>query len=213
MNNFKYAIFDMDGTLLDSMSEWKNLGRDYLVNRGIKVPDNINDILNSMTVNEATLYFQKEFGIKENSEQINSDILKMIENKFLYELKLKPFVKEYLEKLRKENVNMCIATATPTYLAKAAMERLNVLHYFSFIVCCDDVGIGKTMPDIFHHATNKLNANLNEVVVFEDSDYAMKTSKDAGFFTVGVFDENLSKPRKEIEALCHKYIESFQELI
>ncbi len=213
MKKFKYAIFDMDGTLLDSMSEWKNLGRDYLVNRGIDVPDDINDILNSMTINEATLYFQEEFGIMENIEQINTDILKMIENKFLYELKLKPFVKEYLDKLKKENINMCIATATPAYLAKAAMERLGVLDYFSFIVCCDDVGIGKTMPDIFHYAVEKFDANPNEVAVFEDSDYAMKTSKDAGLYTIGVFYENLNKPLEEIKLICHKYIESFEELI
>lgn len=213
MKNFKYVIFDMDGTILDSMNEWKNLGKNYLVGRGIKVPENINEIINSLTVNEATQYFQKEYGLKESVEEINTAIIKMIEHKFRHELMLKPFVREYLQKLKNNDVKMCVATATPVDLAMQALKRLDVIDYFSFVVCCDDVGIGKTMPDIYHYAAEKFGAEPNEIMVFEDSDYAMKTSKNAGYYTVAVFDENTDKTRKELEMICDKYIESFEELL
>jgi len=108
---------------------------------------------------------------------------------------------------------MCIATATPVDLAISALKRLHVIDYFSFVVCCDDVGIGKTKPDIFHYAAEKFGAEPNEIIVFEDSDYAIRTSKNAGFYTVAVFDENLDKTREEIEMICDKYIESFEELL
>ncbi|MGB4437763.1 MAG: HAD family phosphatase [Sedimentibacter sp.] len=213
MKHFKYAIFDLDGTLLDSMPAWKNLGRDYLLSNGINVPDNLNEIIASMSMMEAAEYFQKKFNIQISSEKIISDINKLIENKYLYEMKLKPYAKEYLNKLKNENVNICIATATSIYLAKAALERLGVLDCFSFVASCDEVGVGKNKPDIFYFAANKLNADPVEIAVYDDADFALITAKEAGFFTIGVFDQSSKDKRENIEAICDRYIESFREFI
>ena len=90
MKKFGHAIFDMDGTMMDSMPAWKNLGRDYLIGKGIKVPQNLNVITNDMSMTESANYFQKELGVNDNVQKIMSDINELIEDKYKYEMPLKP---------------------------------------------------------------------------------------------------------------------------
>lgn len=213
MKKYKYAIFDMDGTLIDSMPVWENLGREYLNEKGVKVPENLNEIINAMSLTESANYFRKEFGIKDSVKKIISDINKLIENKYRYEIPLKLYAKEFLSSLKRDNVTMCVATATPIELAQAALKRLNVLEYFYCIVCCDEVGIGKTKPDVYYLAINKMGAGIDNTIIYEDADYAMKTAKSAGFYTVGVHDEATGKTKEEMKLLCNRYIDSFEDLL
>ncbi|MDD3752169.1 MAG: HAD hydrolase-like protein, partial [Tissierellia bacterium] len=108
MKKLKYKIFDLDGTLLDSMAAWRNLGKDYLLQKGINPPDNLNEIIAAMSMIESAAYFQKAFKIELSAEEIIKEIKMLIENKYKYEFKLKPYVKEYLQKLKDENSVMCI---------------------------------------------------------------------------------------------------------
>ncbi|MDD2396808.1 MAG: HAD family phosphatase [Tissierellia bacterium] len=213
MKKLKYKIFDLDGTLLDSMAAWRNLGKDYLLQKGINPPDNLNEIIAAMSMIESAAYFQKAFKIELSAEEIIKEIKMLIENKYKYEFKLKPYVKEYLQKLKDENSVMCIVTATPLKLAKAALERNEIIDYFSFVISCDEVGVGKNNPDIFILAANKLNAKPYEIAVYEDADFALITAKEAGFYTIGVYDDYFKNERKDIELISDIYIESFKELL
>ncbi len=213
MKKLKYKIFDLDGTLLDSMAAWRNLGKDYLLQKGINPPDNLNEIIAAMSMIESAAYFQKAFKIDLSAEEIIKEIKMLIENKYKYEFKLKPYVKEYLQKLKDENSVMCIVTATPLKLAKAALERNEIKKYFSFVISCDEVGLGKNKPDIFLLAANRLNAEPFEIAVYEDADFALITAKEAGFYTIGVYDDYFKNERKDIELIGDIYIESFKELL
>lgn len=203
----------MDGTLIDSMPAWEKLGEEYLTQNGIKVPESLNEIINAMSLTESANYFRREFGIKASVKKIISDINKLIEDKYRYEIPLKPYVNEYLSSLKREGVTMCIATATPLELAEAALKRLKVLQYFSCIVCCDEVGAGKTKPDVYYFAIKKMGANIEDTMVYEDADYAMKTAKEAGFYTIGVYDEAAGREKEEMKLLCDEYIDSFECLL
>jgi len=132
LRKYRHAIFDMDGTIMDSMPAWKNLGNDYLTGKGIKVPENLNEIISAMSMTESANYFRKEFGIRDCLKRIISDVNQFIEDKYRYEIPLNPYVKEYLSKLQRDGVIMYVATATPVQLAEAALKRLEVLRYFSF---------------------------------------------------------------------------------
>jgi len=213
LRKYKYVIFDMDGTIMDSMPIWKNLGKDYLTSNGIKVPKNLNEIIGAMSMVESANYFRKEFGIRDCLKRIISDVNQLIEDKYRYEMPLKPYVKEYLSNLQREGVIMCVVTATPVQLAEAALKRLEVLQYFSFVVCCDEVGVGKSKPDSYYLAVKKMGADIADTMVYEDADYAMKTAKGAGFYTIGVYDESAGKPKEEMLLLCDRYIDSFECLL
>jgi HAD superfamily hydrolase (TIGR01509 family) len=98
-------------------------------------------------------------------------------------------------------------------LAEAALKRNGIIKYFSFIISCDEVGVGKNKPDIFYLAANKLNAKPSEIAVYEDADFALITAKEAGFYTIGVYDDYFKNARKDIELISDIYIESFKELL
>lgn len=213
MKKFKYIIFDLDGTLLDSMEAWRNLGRDYLLKINIIPPENLNEIIEPMSMKEAAEYFRQAFKITKSSNEIILEVKELIKYKYKYELQLKPYVREYLQKLKSENVKMCIATASPLELANHALERTEILNYFSFVLSCDEVKVGKDKPDVFYKAAEKLNADISEICVYDDADFALITAKEAGFYTVGVYDEFYKDKRKDIEIISDRYIETFKELI
>lgn len=213
MRIYRYAIFDLDGTITDSMIAWKNLAKDYLTGKGVKVPENLNEIISAMSMTESANYFRREFGIKDCLEQVICDVNLLIEGMYKYEIPLKPYVKEYLAKLQRDGVIMCVATATPVQLAKDALKRLEVLQYFSFVVCCDEVGVGKSKPNIYYLALEKMGADITNTMVYEDADYAIKTAKGEGFYTIGVYDESAGKSREEMQLLCDRYIDSFECLL
>lgn len=213
MKKFKYSIFDLDGTLLDSMYGWKNLGKEYLLSMGIVPPNNINDTISAMSMEESAEYFKKAFKINLSVEEIISELNELICDKYKNEFKLKPYVKEYLQKLKDEKVTMCIATATSLKLAKIALERNEIINYFSFVLSCDEVGVGKNKPDIYYLAANRLDAEVSDIIVYEDADFALITAKEAGFYTIGVYDVSFEIKRKNIEIISDMYIESFNELL
>lgn len=213
MKQFKFSIFDLDGTLLDSMAAWHNLGRDYLLLNGVIPPENLNEILESMSMMESAEYFRQAFKINLRPEEIISEVNELIAGKYKNELALKPYVREYLQKLKEEDVKMCIATATPLKLAKTALERNEIIDYFSFVASCDEVGVGKNKPDIFYMAANKLNAKISDISIYDDADFALITAKEVGFYTVGVYDDSFKDKRKDIELISDIYIESFKELL
>lgn len=213
LKKFKYSIFDLDGTLLDSMDAWRNLGRDYLLNMRINPPNNLNEIIEPMSMIEAAEYFRQAFKIELSSGEIITGVKRLIEDRYKYELQLKPYVKEYLHKLKNENVKMCIATATPLKLANYALERTEIINYFSFVSSCDEVGVGKSKPNIFYMAANRLNADISDICVYDDADFALITAKEAGFYTIGVYDDFFKDKRKNIEIISDMYIETFKELI
>lgn len=213
MKNFKFAIFDLDGTLLESMEAWNKLGRDFLLKNGAEVPDNLNEIIKSMTLKESAQYFQTAFKINLSVDEILKEMSFIMEEKYRNELKLKPYVKEYLEKLKSDNVKMCIASATPLHMIEFALKRLNIFDYFEFISSCDQVGVGKNHPDIFYYAAKKLKADPSEIIVYEDADFALITAKEANFYTIGVYDKYYAHKRRDIELISDLYIESFKELL
>jgi len=202
----KQAIFDLDGTILDSLPVWDGLGAEYLRRLGFKPKDNLQEVLKTLSLEQAAEYFQKECGVKKSAAEIIADVCKMIEDRYKYSIGLKDGVADFLEKLQKAGIKMAIATATERPLAEAAMRRNGILHYFDYIFTCSEVGAGKDEETIYLEACRALGGKVEDTVVFEDSLYAIETAKKAGFTVVAVGEPAFAADENKIRSLVDYYI-------
>lgn len=183
----KYAIFDMDGTLIDSMPVWKGLASEYLHSKGVsEIPADLPERIKTMTMSESAELFKREFGLTGDPER---EMNAMLEEHYRSDIPLKPGVRDYLHQLQEKGVRMCVASATAEHLMEASLKRLGVLPCFAFLLSCESVGAGKHSPAVYHEAARRLDAKPEEIAVYEDALYAIETAKSAGFHTVGIHDE------------------------
>lgn len=207
-----YAIFDLDGTLLDSMKIWDNIGDDFLKLYGITPPQDLKRILKTMSLKQSAEYFKEIYALPLSISQIMDQINEMAKEKYRCEVTLKPHVIDYLEKLKLQKTIMCVATASDYTSAKGVLGRLGILDYFRFIITESDVGCGKENPKIYNAAAERFGCDPGEIVIFEDALHCVKTAKNAGFYVVGVADKSAEKDKEEIKKLCDQYINSFVEM-
>lgn len=205
------AIFDVDGTLLDSMSIWDAVGEDYLRSIGYRPRGNLNEAFKDMSLDQAARYYQAEYGVALSVEEITAGVNAMLEDFYRHRATLKPGAGEFVEELSRRGVRLCIATATDRYLVEAALGRCGVLSRFERIFTCGEVGHGKDEPDIFEAALRFLGTERSKTVVFEDALYAARTAKKAGFRLAAVYDAH-EKGQAEIRRLADLYLENFEQL-
>lgn len=185
----RFAIFDMDGTLVDSMGYWQSLEREFLIRKG--VTDQLEDILERtkpLTLMEAAALFSEYCHIDGTPEQLVEEVLSIMEEHYRNDVTVKPGIFAYLDKLKERGVVMCVASATPRHLVQLCLERLGLAHYFSFLLSCVDVGAGKRQPDVFLEAARRMGAAPHETAVYEDAIYAVRTAHAAGFHVVAIHD-------------------------
>lgn len=207
----KGAIFDVDGTILDSMGIWDEAGIRYLKSKGIEAPSDLGDTLFTMTIAEAADYLKEKFALKETPDAIEQGILDTVKDYYYEEAPLKNNVAEVLEMLKRNKIPMAVASSSEKAHIEAAFQRLGILKYFQAIYTCQEVGEGKSSPLIFEKACEELGTNPEETYVFEDALHAIKTAKKAGFRTVGIYDRYSEKDQKEIQGTADSYIESWEQ--
>ena len=204
------AIFDFDGTLLDSMFIWDTIGEDYLRTLGKEPHEDLKETFMTLTLEEAAEYYREHYKVTLSVTEIVDSINAMVEGIYRTKVTLKPGVMAYLRLLKERGVKMCVATVTDRYLVEDTLERLGILHYFSDIFTCAEVGYGKDKPIIYQKALEHLGTAKEETFVFEDSLFALETAKTDGFPTVGVYDMHESR-QEEMKRLADCYVRSFEE--
>lgn len=189
-----FAIFDMDGTLVDSMRFWKVLGEEYLKSRGVgQIPGNLSERIKAMTMTESAALFVKEFALTGTPEEAAAQMNAMMERHYREDIPEKAGTREYLEMLKSRGVRLCVASSTAGELQEACLKRLGLYDYFDFLISCEEVGAGKDRPDVYLAAARRLGAAPADTAVYEDAFYALQTAKAAGFYAVGVYDESAGK--------------------
>ena len=202
----KFAIFDLDGTLLDSSEMWRTLGERYLKYIG-KTPEvGLSEKLNKMTMLESARYLHREYNIPYSSEEILRHITRMTEKYYTEEVRLKDGASKLLAALHSHCVHMSIATAGNERLGMNALMRLGVSDFFEGAVSCSDYG-SKISPDVFLAAADLIYAIPEETIVFEDSLFAVRTAKKAGFATAAVKDIS-EKEQDELKKTADFYSEN-----
>ncbi len=184
----KGAIFDVDGTLLDSMEIWEDAGVRYLRRIGVEPEKNLSEILYPMTMTEGAEYVKERYRLTFALDEIVQGVLDTVRDFYFYEASVKPGAKKLLSWMKEKNIPMAAATASDREHIEAAFKRLGIDGYFGRIFTCSEVGAGKRHPLIYEKAAAYLKAEPGEILVFEDAFYALVTAKNAGFRTVGVYD-------------------------
>ncbi|MCI2056402.1 MAG: HAD family phosphatase [Oscillibacter sp.] len=209
--NKRFCIFDMDGTLVDSMVYWQRLGREFLADQG--VTQNVDAVLErvkAMTITESAALFMQEFGLSGTPESIGAAMNDVMENHYRADIPLKPGVREYLDALHQAGAVLCVVSATKKSLVEACLRRLGVADDFAFFLSCEEVGAGKDRPDAYLEAAHRLGAAPSEIAVYEDAVFAAETAKAARFYTVGVYDPCGETEWRRMTALCDETIRDWR---
>ena len=208
-------IFDMDGTLLESMTLWHTLGERYLKGRGIHdVPHGMNETLYPMEMHQSARWIKAHFGLPDSPEEIIEGVESMLEAQYHHHIEPKAGTVAFLEKLAATGrYRMCLATATARHLVEPALERTGLAGYFEFILTTKEVGVGKHRPDIFLKVLAQLDLPLSEAVVFEDALYAIETAKRAGFAVVAVADAEACADREAIRQVADVFVERIEDAL
>ena len=206
----KGAIFDFDGTLVDSMFIWDTIGEDYLRTLGKEPHEDLKETFMTLSLEEAAEYYRTHYGVTLSVKEIVDGVNTMVEGIYRTRVALKQGVADFLAQLKENGTRMCIATVTDRYLVEETLDRLGILQYFSEIFTCAEVGYGKDKPIIYRKALEHLDTAKNETYVFEDSLFALKTAKADGFTTVGVYDRHENR-QDNLKNLADYYIVDFAD--
>lgn len=205
------AIFDVDGTLLDSMHIWRGLGERYLLRNGITAEEGLADKLYPMSLEESSVYLKQRYRLTDSIGKIVSDTVAMIEAFYQNEVSLKPGVVSYLKELKKQGIPMAIATSGNREILVKALESLQIKDYFQHILTCSDYGVSKREPMIYVAAAEKLGSRPVQTLVFEDVLHGILAARSAGFVTVAVEDFSNERDRELIRNNSDYYIADFTD--
>ena len=209
----KGIIFDLDGTLLESMGMWGNIGNRYLLSQGISPPPDLRETLWTMDLAEACVYMVHTFGLSQTPQEAVASIHQMIRDSYRYEIPCKPGASALLDALFAANLPICLATATDREIFMPALERLDIAKYFRFTHSCAEAGQSKRNPRVYLDCADFLRLPPEDLIVVEDTFHAANTAKQAGFTVIGVRDSYAASDWEGLARICDRFVDSLEELL
>ena len=200
-----------DGVLLDSMGIWNDLGARYLRSLGVTPEEGLNEILFSMSMEQGAEYLHTHYALPQSAAEVGAGIADMLRDFYFYEVPAKDGAAALLAALTARGVKLAAATSSPREHVTRALERLGLLGYFTRLFTTAEVGVSKHEPTIYLLAAEALHAAPAETLVFEDSLYALKTAKAAGFYTVGVYDADGETDQAGLQMAADLYVRDLHE--
>lgn len=208
----KAAIFDADGTLLDSMGQWNLVPYKYVKSLGVAADENIAEKLFTMTISEAAEFIIDEYELSVTVEEAVEGMDAIIREFYKNDVKLKDGAGELLEFFNSRGIPMVIGTSTDRDCIEVGLERTGISAYFDRIYTSTEVGKSKEKPDLFIQAMEFMESSPDETIVFEDGLYSLRTAAALGMKTVGIFDEVSLSNQKELKELADLYVDEGESL-
>lgn len=213
LQDIKTVIFDLDGSLVDSMWMWRAIDIEYLGRFGIPLPEDLQSRIEGMSFSETAVYFKEHFPIPDSIDQIKEDWNCMAWDKYANEVPLKPGIPEFLERCREEGIKLGIATSNSRQLVENIAKVHNLRDYFSCIMTGCDVAHGKPSPDIYLAVAEGLDCPPSQCLVFEDIIPGIQAGKAAGMRVCAVEDAYSVNDRERKKALADYYISDYYAIL
>lgn len=216
LKNIKAVIFDLDGTLVDSMWMWESIDIEFLGQRGIQLPQDLEafqDELEGMGFTDTALFFKERFHLGESIEEIKEIWVKMAEYKYCHQVPLKPGAREFLQELKKRDIAVGISSSNSIQLISMVLKAHEIEEYFSCITTCCDVPNSKPAPDVYLKTAEELGVSPKDCLVFEDVPMGILAGKRAGMKVCAVEDAFSRKQEKKKRELADWYIRDYRELL
>lgn len=209
LDGIKACFFDMDGTILDSMWVWQDIDIEFFARRGIEMPEGIQAKIEGMSFSQTAGYFKERFGLPESIDEIKSIWNEMAMDKYRNEVPLKPGVREFLERLKRDGIRAGIATSNSIELVRCCLASLDAEKYFDTVVTGCDVGAGKPAPDVYLKCAADCGVKPEECLVFEDIIPGIMAGHNAGMKVCAVYDKYSEDTDEVKRKTADYYIEDF----
>ncbi len=213
MKTVKAIIFDMDGTIIDSMWIWKQIDIDFLEERGQVFPEDLQKEIEGMSFTETANYFKERFQLTESVDELKAIWTEMAIELYRNEIGLKPGAKKFLERIDTLGLPMGIGTSNTKDLAIEVLNKHEIMTYFTSLRTSCEVEKGKPSPDVFLKVAEDLGIAPEECLVFEDTVAGAQAGKNAGMRVIGVMDEVSLAHKDELLQIVERYIESYDEVL
>ena len=207
------VIFDLDGTLIDSMWVWEKIDTIFLNKLGYKVPKDMDKILEGKSFTETAVYFKEHFKLEMSIEAIKANWNQMAWEFYTQEVPLKVGAKDFLVWLKEKKMKIGIATSNSIELVEAVLNALNIRQYFSQIRTSCEVGRGKPFPDIYLKVAEDLKVAPDKCLIFEDIPNGLKAGKSAGMTAWGIFDNQTEEMQVEMKKIADHFVMDYYEVI
>lgn len=209
----KAAIFDMDGTLIDSTGIWHQIDINFFAKRHMELPSDYAQHIVHLGLKQAAIYTKETYNLEDSVQDIMDEWHSMSLDIYKYNVQLKPYAREILDVFKNAGIKMAIATANDDSLYQPCINRLGIGEYFDEIADVNSTKEGKQSAKIYKDLAKKLGYEPENVLVLEDMPTCIKTAFKSGFITVAVYDDNSNAYDQVKKDNSHLFINSFKELI
>ena len=206
-----YYIFDMDGTLIDSMDAFGGAMIKFLEDNNIEYPYDIVKIITPRGFKGSAEYFLT-LGSKKSVPEMLEDFRDYMIEPYTKTIPEKEGVTETLLRLKKEGHALNVLTASPHVTLDPCLKRLGLYELIENVWSCDDFGIPKSNPEIYIESAKRLGTDVTNCIFIDDNVNAVKTAKAAGMHSWGIFDKSSEDYVDEMKEISEKYIYTFSEI-
>lgn len=207
------CLFDLDGTLLDSMTTWPKAMIKIMDDAGLEYPDDVVNIMTPIGFNGCADYFISLGHPEKDPDKLIDIMYDYLVEPYANDVLIKPHVKEMLEKLQRDGIKIYALTASPHRTVDPCLAHNGVAHFFEAVMSTDDLMMKKSDPEIYREVARRIGVRPDEIEFYDDNNIALRTARSVGFRVIGVYDPTTAQYREEIESFADGYVESFNEML